>query len=44
MVVQCENAEELEQVIANLEGQLTGTVISDNDEILIILSNFSITK
>lgn len=33
MVVQCENTNELEQVIANLEGQLTGTVISDNEEI-----------
>lgn len=33
MVVQCKDAEELEQVIASLEGQLTGTVISDNDEI-----------
>jgi len=33
MVVQCENITELEQVIASLEGQLTGTVIADNDEI-----------
>jgi 2,5-dioxopentanoate dehydrogenase len=33
MVVQCEDTNELEQVIASLEGQLTGTVISDNDEI-----------
>lgn len=33
MVVQCESAEELERIIANLEGQLTGTIISDNNEI-----------
>ncbi len=33
MVVQCENAKELAQIVANLEGQLTGTIISDNDEI-----------
>ncbi|MDG1397487.1 MAG: aldehyde dehydrogenase (NADP(+)) [Polaribacter sp.] len=33
MVVQCENKVELEKVIASLEGQLTGTIISDNDEI-----------
>ena len=33
MVVQCENIEELEQVIASLEGQLTGTIISDDNEI-----------
>ena len=33
MVVQCENTDELEQIIGNLEGQLTGTIISDNDEI-----------
>ncbi len=33
MVVQCENEIELEQVISNLEGQLTGTVISDNNEV-----------
>ncbi|MFK8058464.1 MAG: aldehyde dehydrogenase (NADP(+)) [Polaribacter sp.] len=37
MVVQCENEAELEQVIASLEGQLTGTVISDDNEI----SNYS---
>ena len=37
MVVQCDNTSELEQVIASLEGQLTGTVISDNNEI----SNYS---
>lgn len=33
MVVQCVDAKELEQVIANLEGQLTGTIISEEDEI-----------
>lgn len=33
MVVQCADAKELQAVIANLEGQLTGTVISDQDEI-----------
>jgi NADP-dependent aldehyde dehydrogenase len=33
MVVQCEDVLQLEQVIASLDGQLTGTVISDNDEI-----------
>ena len=37
MVVECESAEELEKVIASLEGQLTGTVISDNNE----LDNYS---
>lgn len=29
MVVQCENEVELEKVISNLEGQLTGTIISE---------------
>ncbi|WP_299012167.1 aldehyde dehydrogenase (NADP(+)) [uncultured Polaribacter sp.] len=33
MVVQCENEAELEEAIAHLEGQLTGTVISDENEI-----------
>jgi NADP-dependent aldehyde dehydrogenase len=33
MIVQCENEAELELVIANLEGQLTGTVISDENEV-----------
>ena len=33
MVVQCEDKEELEQIIASLEGQLTGTVISDESEV-----------
>jgi len=33
MVVQCKDAEELQTIISNLEGQLTGTIISDNNEI-----------
>ena len=33
MVVQCEDETELETVISNLEGQLTGTVISDENEV-----------
>lgn len=33
IVVQCENTEELEQIISKLEGQLTGTIISDDNEI-----------
>ena len=33
MIVQCDNASQLEEIIANLEGQLTGTVISDENEI-----------
>ena len=33
MIVQCENEAELETVIAHLEGQLTGTVISDENEV-----------
>ncbi len=33
MVVECENAAQLQSIIEGLEGQLTGTVISDNDEI-----------
>jgi len=37
MVVQCENANEMETIISKLEGQLTGTVISDDSEI----SNYS---
>lgn len=32
MVVQCESVEELEHIIAQLEGQLTGTLIADSDE------------
>ena len=33
MIVQCENAAQLQEIITNLEGQLTGTIISDNNEI-----------
>ena len=33
MVVQCENAKQLEEIILNLEGQLTGTILSENNEI-----------
>ncbi len=33
MVVQCEDAKELQQIVSNLEGQLTGTIISEADEI-----------
>ncbi|TMM57508.1 aldehyde dehydrogenase (NADP(+)) [Maribacter algarum] len=33
MVVQCEDAAELQNIISNLEGQLTGTIISDDNEI-----------
>lgn len=33
MVVECEDQSQLESVISSLEGQLTGTVISDDDEI-----------
>ncbi len=33
MVVQCDSIDQLEEIVANLEGQLTGTIISDNDEI-----------
>jgi NADP-dependent aldehyde dehydrogenase len=33
LVIQCKNKTELEQVINNLEGQLTGTVISDDNEL-----------
>jgi len=33
MVVQCEDAAQLESIISALEGQLTGTVISDNGEL-----------
>ncbi|MCK5816346.1 MAG: aldehyde dehydrogenase (NADP(+)) [Flavobacteriaceae bacterium] len=32
IVVQCKNEEQLEMIISNLEGQLTGTLIADNDE------------
>ncbi len=33
MVVQCENVKQLEQIISELEGQLTGTIISDDNEV-----------
>ncbi|WP_299160314.1 aldehyde dehydrogenase (NADP(+)) [uncultured Tenacibaculum sp.] len=33
MVVQCESAAQLEKIISQLEGQLTGTVISDENEL-----------
>lgn len=33
LVVQCENKEQLETIISNLEGQLTGTIISDDNEV-----------
>jgi len=33
MVVQCENESELENVIDHLEGQLTGTIIADDNEL-----------
>lgn len=33
MVVQCENEIQLKQIISELEGQLTGTVISENNEV-----------
>lgn len=32
LVVQCENINQLEQIISKFEGQLTGTVIADNNE------------
>ncbi len=34
MVVECENEEQLYTIISNLEGQLTGTIIADDNEIL----------
>ncbi|MHA7058783.1 aldehyde dehydrogenase (NADP(+)) [Aquimarina sp. M1] len=33
MVVQCEDTNELETIINTLEGQLTGTILAENDEI-----------
>lgn len=33
LVVQCENASQLETIISKLEGQLTGTLIGDHDEV-----------
>jgi len=32
MVVQCENAEQLKVIVSKLEGQLTGTLIADDNE------------
>jgi len=37
IIVQCEDIEQLEQIIAKLEGQLTGTIIAEESE----LSNYS---
>ncbi|MEM6720855.1 MAG: aldehyde dehydrogenase (NADP(+)) [Bacteroidota bacterium] len=34
LVVQCEDEAELEAIIANLEGQLTGTIISEANEVM----------
>lgn len=34
ILVSCSNLQELEQIVDNLEGQLTGTIISEGDEIL----------
>ncbi|MCO4822564.1 MAG: aldehyde dehydrogenase (NADP(+)) [Flavobacteriaceae bacterium] len=33
LVVQCDSDTQLEEIVSNLEGQLTGTVISDDNEI-----------
>ena len=33
MVVQCENTEQLELIISKLEGQLTGTILAENEEL-----------
>ena len=33
IVVQCQSEEQLEEITSNLEGQLTGTIISDDNEI-----------
>ena len=33
IVVQCEDSDQLEQIIANLEGQLTGTIIAEESEL-----------
>jgi NADP-dependent aldehyde dehydrogenase len=34
LIVQCENENQLEEIISNLEGQLTGTILNDLDEAL----------
>lgn len=33
MVVQCENAQQLEEIISKLEGQLTGTILAEKGEL-----------
>ena len=33
MVIQCENIHQLEEIISTLEGQLTGTIIAETNEI-----------
>ncbi|WP_456376092.1 aldehyde dehydrogenase (NADP(+)) [Lutibacter sp.] len=33
MVVQCESTQQLEEIISKLEGQLTGTILANNNEI-----------
>ncbi|MDP3313274.1 aldehyde dehydrogenase (NADP(+)) [Lutibacter sp.] len=33
MIVQCENVAQLEEIISKLEGQLTGTILGENDEV-----------
>jgi NADP-dependent aldehyde dehydrogenase len=33
LVVQCENANQLEEIISKLEGQLTGTIIAESEEL-----------
>jgi alpha-ketoglutaric semialdehyde dehydrogenase len=33
MVVQCESIEQLQEIISNLEGQLTGTILAENEEL-----------
>ncbi|MDO9260830.1 MAG: aldehyde dehydrogenase (NADP(+)) [Flavobacteriaceae bacterium] len=34
MVVQCDSSEEMETILNQLEGQLTGTIMAENDELL----------
>ncbi len=34
LIVQCENKNQLEEIISTLEGQLTGTILNDMEEIL----------
>jgi alpha-ketoglutaric semialdehyde dehydrogenase len=34
IVVQCENEKQLEEIISKLEGQLTGTIMAENDELI----------